>query len=221
MFSKSYTENSSKHRDYFSIYDEILANNNIDRLSNYNILEIGVDNGSGLRALKHYFPNSKIYGLDINDKCKSHEEENIKIIIGSQVDDNILDMLNTIQFDIIIDDGSHDNKHVFHTFSKLFPCLNNLNVGLYIVEDVHTSYWPYYGGGYKVPSSTIEQFKNIIDQQHAWCIRDKIDCHTPPYPGNKYVKQTYCEEWVKFVQFYENIILIKKRKEKARCSKPI
>lgn len=46
-FSESYTEHSSKHIDYFPIYDKILANNNIDRLSKYTILEIGVDIGSG------------------------------------------------------------------------------------------------------------------------------------------------------------------------------
>jgi len=220
LFSNSYNENSSKHTDYFPIYDEIFSNNNINRFEKYNILEIGVDNGSGVRALKNHFPNSIIYGLDILDKCAQHEEENIKIIIGSQVDKNVLENLKKINFDIIIDDGSHQNNHVFHTYTELFPSLSNSKVGLYIVEDTHTSYWPYYGGSYKNPSSTIEQFKNIIDQQHAWCIRDPIDCHRPPYKGIN-VNKTYNEEWVKFIQYYENIIVIKKRKEKARCSKPI
>jgi hypothetical protein len=219
-FSNSYTENSSKHRDYFSIYDDIFNNNNINRFEKYNILEVGVDNGSGVRALKKHFPNSTIYGLDILPKCKDYEEENIKIIIGSQIDDSILEILKQVKFDIIIDDGSHHNNHVFYTYSKLFPSLSNSNVGLYIVEDIHTSYWPYYGGGYKNPNSSIEKFKDIIDMQHAWCIRDPIDCHTPPYPGHN-VGRTYNEEWVQFIQFYENIIVIKKRKEKARCSKPI
>jgi methylase of polypeptide subunit release factors len=64
-FEQSYTEQSSKHRVYFPIYDEIFKNNNISQDENYNILEIGVDNGSGVRALKKHFPNSTIYGLDI------------------------------------------------------------------------------------------------------------------------------------------------------------
>ena len=37
-FSNSYTENSSKHQDYFPIYDEIISNNNINRFEKYNIL---------------------------------------------------------------------------------------------------------------------------------------------------------------------------------------
>ena len=217
-FANSYIEDSSKHRDYFPIYDEIFKN--ISRFEKYNILEIGVDIGSGVRALKKHFPNSIVYGLDISPKCKKHEEENIKIIIGSQVDDTILETLKTINFDIIIDDGSHHNNHVFYTYTKLFPSLNNSKVGLYIVEDIHTAYWPYYGGGYKNANSSIEKFKDVIDMQHAWCIRDPIGCHIPPYNGEN-VNKTYNEEWVQYIQFYENIIVIKKRKEKARSSKPI
>jgi hypothetical protein len=219
-FSNFYVEHSSKHRDYFPIYDEIINNNTIDRFGEYKILEIGIDTGHGLRALKNYFPNSIIYGLDILQQCKIHEEENINVIIGSQVDDNILNMLSNINFDLIIDDGSHKNDHVFYTFNALFKSLNPNKIGLYIVEDTHTSYWPYYNGGYKNPNSSVELFKNLIDYQHAWCIRDPISCHTPPYNG-AIVPSTYFEKWIKYTQFYENIIVIKKRIAEARCAKPI
>jgi hypothetical protein len=220
QFSNAYTEHSSKHRDYFPIYDNIFSNNGIDRKKSYKILEIGVDIGSGVRALKKYFPNSEIYGLDIKEECKKHEEENINIIIGSQVSRDILEELSKKEFDIIIDDGSHHNNHVFTTFEELFKSLNANNVGLYIVEDIHTSYWPYYGGGYKNPNSSIEKFKNLIDHQNLWCIRDPISCHVPPYKGTN-VKSTYYEKWLEFIQFYENIIVVKKRKKESRCSKPI
>jgi len=219
-FSKFYTEHSSKHRDYFPIYDEIINNNTIDRFGEYKILEIGIDTGHGLRALKKYFPNSIIYGLDILEKCKMHEEENIKVMIGSQVDNNVLKLLESINFDLIIDDGSHNNNHVFYTFQSLFKSLNPNKIGLYIVEDIHTSYWPYYNGGYKNPNSSIELFKNLIDYQHAWCIRDPISCHVPPYIGS-FVPDTYFEKWIRYTQFYENIIVIKKHITEARCSKPI
>jgi hypothetical protein len=220
LFEDAYIQKTSKPRDYFPIYNEIF--NNIDRLDKYNILEIGIDTGCGLNALKNYFPNSIIYGLDIISSCKQHEniENDIHVLIGSQVDDHILNILFDVKFDLIIDDGSHNNEHVFYTFHKLFPSLNHSKIGLYIVEDTHTSYWPYYNGGYKKNNSTIELFKNIIDFQHAWCIRDKIDCHIPPYSGFNF-SNSYYESWVKYIQFYENIIVIKKRQFEARCSKPI
>ena len=173
-----------------------------------------------MKALKHYFPNSKIVGLDINPKCKDHEEENIEVIIGSQIDTNILAQLKQKNFDLIIDDGSHHNNHVYKTFNELFKSLNNTNIGLYVIEDIHTSYWKYYGGGFKNKNATIEKFKNIIDLQHAWCIRDPITCHIPPYPGMQ-ISKTYYEEWVHFIQFYENIIVLKKKRTAARCSHPI
>ena len=109
---------------------------------------------------------------------------------------------------------------MFKTFDILFQSLNPNNIGLYIVEDVHTSYWPYYNGGYKKQTSTIELFKNIIDYQHMWCMRDPITCHTPPYNGYS-LPYNYYEKWVKYTQFYENIIVIKKRLTEARCSKPV
>lgn len=39
--------------------------------------------------------------------------------------------------------------------------------GLYIVEDLHTAYWPEYGGGYKKADSFIELAKNLIDELNA------------------------------------------------------
>ena len=39
-FSKAYTEHSSKHCDYFEIYDEIISDNRIDRFEKLNIIVI-------------------------------------------------------------------------------------------------------------------------------------------------------------------------------------
>lgn len=46
-------------------------------------------------------------------------------------------------YDIIIDDGSHMVRHVIASFEALFPYLRR--GGLYIIEDLHTSYWKRYG----------------------------------------------------------------------------
>ena len=47
-------------------------------------------------------------------------------------------------FDIIIDDGSHQSKHIISSFKFLFSYLNNN--GIYVVEDLQTSYQPRNGG---------------------------------------------------------------------------
>ena len=116
------------------------------------VLEIGVGGyerpewgGESLRMWKQYFPNSRIYALDIFDKSP-HNEHRIKIFKGSQVDKEFLESIHreTGDFDIIIDDGSHMNEHVIETFKILFPKLKQ--GGVYAVEDMQTSYWPKYGG---------------------------------------------------------------------------
>ena len=113
----------------------VFVNSNAEEIkinsTELNILEIGVAEGHGLRALKTYFPNSKIVGVDIVRECKKNEEENIEVIVGSQVDPNILNILKERKFDLIIDDGSHKNEHVFLTFNELFPSLNMEKIGLY------------------------------------------------------------------------------------------
>ena len=46
--------------------------------------------------------------------------------------------------DIIIDDGSHLNRHVVKSFQVLFPLL--ADDGIYVAEDTQTAYWPGEGG---------------------------------------------------------------------------
>ena len=40
--------------------------------------------------------------------------------------------------------------------------------GLYMIEDMHTSYWPDWEGGYRREGTAIEYVKRMIDDMHAW-----------------------------------------------------
>jgi hypothetical protein len=155
------TDKSSKIHGYLKKYEKYLPYNREEPLK---ILEIGVLNGESLRTLKEYFFNSEIVGIDINPDCKLHEEERINIEIGSQVDNIFLD--NVIekygQFDMIIDDGSHINSHIIYSFKKLFDVVKPQ--GIYIAEDICTSYWEDYGGKLRTKGSAIEFFKEVIDE---------------------------------------------------------
>jgi hypothetical protein len=116
------------------------------------LLEIGVggygdprQGGESLRMWKAYFPNASITGLDIADK-RPQDEHRIKTVMGSQDDEALLRGLSRSEgpFDIVIDDGSHQNDHVIRSFLVLFPLL--ADDGVYVVEDTQTAYWPEYGG---------------------------------------------------------------------------
>jgi hypothetical protein len=123
---------------YLDIYEGYF--NNI-RKNNVSILEIGVKGGASLQTWKAYFPHARIFGLDIDPECRNLEEPGIQIAIGSQDD---VDFLKTCygadqKFDIIIDDGSHINRHITTSFEYLF--YNRLNPGgIYIIEDLRCSY---------------------------------------------------------------------------------
>lgn len=106
-----------------------------------NILEIGVSFGSSIKMWDEYFDSKvNIIGIDINEKRfnKSElEKENIKIYLGDQKDINFLQNFKDIEFDIIIDDGSHRMMDQQISFKELFKFVKN--GGLYIIEDLHTS----------------------------------------------------------------------------------
>jgi hypothetical protein len=72
-------------------------------------------------------------------------------------------------FDVVIDDGGHTMEQQINSFEELWPALND--GGVYIAEDLHTSYWAEFGGGYKREGTFVEYAKDIIDQQNAWHAR--------------------------------------------------
>jgi 23S rRNA U2552 (ribose-2'-O)-methylase RlmE/FtsJ len=133
------------------------------------ILEIGVFQGGSLRMWKKYFgKNAKIYGIDINPECKKLEEAGIEIFIGSQEDRNFLRKIKKIipKVDILIEDGGHTMNQQITTFEELYDHVKS--DGIYLCEDLHTSYWKDYGGGYKSRGTFIEYSKNFIDYLNAW-----------------------------------------------------
>jgi hypothetical protein len=128
--AKEQNINTDKFAHYYPIYDMYFHSLREDNL---NILEIGVKNGESLRLWKKYFPNAQIWGVDIDPKCLDHKEENIEILIGDQNDPTTFDPIKKIDFDIIIDDGSHVFFHMINSFEYLWKNLKN--GGLYFIED--------------------------------------------------------------------------------------
>jgi demethylmacrocin O-methyltransferase len=132
------------------------------------VLEIGVGGytmgtgGSSLRMWRTYFPKARVYGIDIEPR--DLREPRIETFCGSQADPaflrGVVDRIGPP--DLIIDDGSHRSEHVIASFEVLFPLL--APGGLYVIEDVHRSYIPSYGGGPPgTEGTTVEFVKRRID----------------------------------------------------------
>ncbi len=65
--------------------------------------------------------------------------------------------------DVVIDDGSHQSADIISSFETLFPTL--AEGGLYVIEDLHCSYNPDYGGGPAGTARTsVEHLKVLVDR---------------------------------------------------------
>lgn len=116
-----------------------------DKFENPTILEIGAARGSSAKMLNDFFDGDCIiYTVDINDEGKNVEgydsihffqadcgsEEGIRGLINN--------VLHDIKFDIIIEDASHLWDHQMMSLYFFSKCLNK--DGIYILEDLHTSF---------------------------------------------------------------------------------
>ena len=199
---KKYFDNNTgrvihKWQHYFEIYDRHFS---AYRNKEIVILEIGVFQGGSLQMWKNYFgPKAKIYGIDIDPGCKQYEEENIEIFIGSQSDKNFLTEVKSKmpEIDILIDDGGHTMNQINTSFLELFDHVKE--DGIYAIEDLHTSYWLDYGGGYKRMGTFIELSKNIVDSIHAW------HSHQSNFKMDKYTKTVHS------LHYYDSITIVEKR----------
>lgn len=104
------------------------------------MLEIGLFRGSSLLGWRAYFPRASIAGFDIVPKPEMARGR-VRVYQGDQGSAVDLDRVCAAEapFDLIVDDGSHFNRHQLFSFHHLFPHLKD--GGIYVIEDVQTSYW--------------------------------------------------------------------------------
>ncbi len=151
------------------------------------IVEFGVASGGSLDMWRDYFGGkAKLYGIDIDPECKRYETKDTKIFIGDQADRKFLRKIRKEigPIDILIEDGGHAMNQQIATFEEMYPAIKD--GGVFLIEDLHTSYWKEYGGGYKRKGTFIEYTKNLIDQLNAWHSKErklKVDDYTKTIKG--------------------------------------
>ena len=158
---------SDKWEHYLAIYDAELKGF-VERGQPVRLLEIGVQNGGSLEIWARYLPaGSNIVGVDIDPDVAS-------LVFGDNIDIHILDAGNAADirkvfgedmFDIIVDDGSHRSDDIIATFRNLFGNLSE--GGVYIIEDLHASYWASHAGGFRLETSSLEYLKGLVDGLNA------------------------------------------------------
>src|SRR6266567_1677704 len=93
--------------------------------------------------------------------------------------------------------GSLQMWHQIATFEELYPHVQP--DGIYLCEDIHTSFMPEFGGGYRREGTFLEYGKALIDRLYGWYSRD----HTV-LTADEFTRATYA------LHFYDSVLVIEK-----------
>lgn len=120
------------------------------------ILEIGVKEGRSIRMWLNYFHGAQIHGLDLfKEYPVPFNHERVTWHEGNQCDWELLEKLRNEDFDVIIDDASHNSRDQMMTFFGLF------NGKHYFIEDVNCCKEPFYRQGLPVQTTAWGLFCKI------------------------------------------------------------
>lgn len=140
---------------------------------NMKMLEIGLGcdmyygPGASVAVWKKLFPLAELWEAEFNEKCveKSKAEgklEGINTLTGDQMNVDTLDEWiekSGGEFDVIIDDGGHQQCQIWTSLQKLWPAVKP--GGLYFIEDLQVSRSRAYSG--RVSSPLCNNSTNVVD----------------------------------------------------------
>lgn len=161
LMMKHRTDKGFEH-GYFRTYSRLLrpyvTGADADAPNGVRMLEIGYFEGASVKVWREYLPNvealhviEKNSGMGLGTK-KVLDDEGTTLYSGDQSDASFLEMVvkdGGGEYDLIVDDGSHDPTHQLNSFESLFGSVRP--GGLYVVEDTETSYWRDGAGLYDGP----------------------------------------------------------------------
>lgn len=174
-------DKSSKFHNYLDFYQAQLP----DRSFKGRLLEIGVMDGASMKMWREFYPDAEIVGIDIKPMDFMHNDdwkvpETVKLITADATDPKQCKKLG--MFDVIIDDGGHYMSQQQKSFEIFY--YNQLNPGgIYILEDLWTSYIDYYQDA---PLTTIEYLKDLeTEGMKMTYFRHKHDGIKKVFPNQK------------------------------------
>lgn len=132
------------------------------------LLEIGVLKGASIKMWREYFPECEVHGLDLFIENPIPNIEGVIWHKGNQCDWQLLDALRHEDFDVIIDDGSHNSRDQLITFFGLF------NGKQYYIEDLHCCRQEFYRD--RLPEPLTAQF---LFDQNSGRYKAVYDCQSP------------------------------------------
>lgn len=174
---------SDKWSIYIQEYDRILGPWRDDPIQ---LLEIGVQNGGSLEIWARFLRGAdKLVGCDVNPQCArlSYADPRIAIVVGDANTDAAEKAIanHAPRLNVVIDDGSHRSSDIAKSFARYFPKL--ADDGLFIMEDLHCSYWSGFEGGLSHSLSSIafvKRLADVINHEH-WGLSQPRTAHLSPF----------------------------------------
>lgn len=148
--------------NYLQFYETMI------RTTPKKLLEIGVLKGASIKMWREYFPETEVHGLDLFIENPIPDIEGVVWHKGNQCDWQLLDALRHEDFDVIIDDGSHNSRDQLITFFGLF------NGKQYYIEDLHCCRQEFYRD--RLPEPLTAQF---LFDQYSGRYKAVYDCQSP------------------------------------------
>lgn len=163
--------------------------------------------GKSAHLWRNYFPSAEIWYAEYNTACLAAWQDrllqmSIKTVSGDQGDPATLkEWVATTggNFDVIIDDGGHQNHQIYNTFLILFDHALKPG-GLYIVEDlmcsrIETRHHCRTFGVHK-NKSIMDPIKDWIEELATWTTQDHRQnpavAYTPKYKMPPNIKSIEC-----------------------------
>lgn len=205
------TDKSSQAHGYTAAYDNYFASL---REKPIKFLEIGFWRGYSAHMWEDYFSNGQLFFIDVNNDAYTHFKNFTRSQLFMVNQEDPMALMSFVQkvggdFDIIIDDGGHTMNQQITSFKTLFPFLKR--GGIYVIEDLHTSYR--FGPNSLAAAgqeTTVEFLQNLVD-----CV-NKIGAQTGYAAFNKcsptVLKQlSEYEKHIESIHFYTSLCFIIKR----------
>lgn len=126
------------------------------------LLEIGCLKGASVRMWKDFLPVTEIHVLDLFEEYPIPDIPDVTFHKGSQLDPYMLSKLRSFDFDVIIDDGSHNSRDQMMTFFGLSHAGCS-----YYIEDLHCCDEEFYRQGLPLNLTAKHLFTNVC-YPHGW-----------------------------------------------------
>lgn len=204
---KTGTDKGSNFHDYMEAYSQ-----HFDAIKDEPIkfLEIGIYEGSSVKLWEEYFKNAELHFIDVSlGAVKYHSTRSHYHIARQEVACDLYQFIKAAGtgFDVMIDDGGHTMKQQITSFIYLFSHLKSK--GVYVIEDLHTSYWSSKDQSIR-NETTIAFLKNLIDKVNF--VGVSTGCASHRNLSDTVIKKLdIYKKTIQSICFYDSLVFITKR----------